>query len=186
MSDGDISENIKVFIRARPASPSEAAAGISTSTSAVQGTEDGHVNHGKASFKFDCFFPATSSQESVYEQAAKPIVDTCLRGYSGTIFAYGSTGSGKTYTMLGGGGSDRGVLPRCIEHILSSTHGTAEISVSYLQIYCEMVGDLLSPSNGTLSIRERAGSHSVKALCEPSPNPHTCRNFTQETCSSKG
>jgi len=46
---------------------------------------------------------------------------------------------------------------RCIEHILKSTRGTADLSVSYLQIYCEMVGDLLNPTGTPLSIRERAG-----------------------------
>jgi len=69
--------------------------------------------------------------------------------------------------MLGSGSgvSDtRGILPRCVEQILTSTHGAAEIAVSYLQIYCEMVGDLLSPSSGTLTIRERSGEVFVEGL----------------------
>ena len=67
--------------------------------------------------------------------------------------------------MLGNGThNERGILPRCIEQILTCTHGVAEITASYLQIYCEMVGDLLSTNNSTLSIRERAGQVFVEGL----------------------
>ena len=66
-------------------------------------------------FKFDSCLGADSSQEEVYLQCAKPIVDSALRGYSGTILAYGPTGSGKTFTMRGGDApQDRGVIPRCM------------------------------------------------------------------------
>ena len=107
-------------------------------------------------FKFDACLGAASTQEEVYAQCAKPIVDSALRGYSGTILAYGPTGSGKTFTMRGKG-ADRGIIPRCMEQILRETHGTVEVRVSYLQIYCETVGDLLNPDMAHLSIRERSG-----------------------------
>ena len=65
------------------------------------------------SFSFDGTFSDSSTQEEVYDLVARPIVESSLRGYSGTIFAYGPTGSGKTHTMKGSiSGPDRGILPR--------------------------------------------------------------------------
>jgi kinesin family protein 5 len=59
---------------------------------------------------------------------------------------------------------ESGILPRCVEQILQSTHGVAEIYVSFVQIYCEVLGDLLNPVNRSLSIRERAGNVFVEGL----------------------
>jgi kinesin family member 5 len=161
-SNDEISESIKVFIRERPFTEDELRL---ESASVASHSRDGCVRYKGSEFQFEAFFDSSSTQEDLYETAARPIVETCLKGYSGTIFAYGSTGSGKTYTMLGSEDtSRRGILPRCVEQILSETHGAAEITVSYLQIYCEMVGDLLSPSNGTLTIRERSGEVFVEGL----------------------
>ena len=53
------------------------------------------------SFQFDAFFDDKTTQEEVYDQVARPIIDGVLDGYNGTLFAYGQTGTGKTYTMLG-------------------------------------------------------------------------------------
>ena len=63
------------------------------------------------SFQFDAFFDEHTSQETVYEEVARPIIDGVLDGYNGTLFAYGQTGTGKTYTMMGdeeGGGGGGG------------------------------------------------------------------------------
>ena len=132
----------------------------SSSSSSSSSSSGNNARRPQASsqFKFDSCLGADSSQEEVYLQCAKPIVDSALRGYSGTILAYGPTGSGKTFTMRGGDATqDRGVIPRCMEQILNETHGAVEVRVSYLQIYCESVGDLLNPEMSHLSIRERSG-----------------------------
>lgn len=65
------------------------------------------------------------SQKEVFELAAKPIVNSCLEGYNGSIFAYGQTGAGKTFTiqgpaMTGIDSEQRGLLPRCFEHLFSA------------------------------------------------------------------
>ena len=169
-SEGSISENIKVFIRQRPLSPSDDQSEIGSRIARFE--PDGSCTYFSSSskqehdFKFDACFGENISQEHIYATVAKPIVDSAIRGYSGTIFAYGPTGSGKTYTMTGlDNDNDRGIFPRCIEQILNQTHGVADISISYLQIYCEMVGDLLNPNCGTLSIRERSeGSIFVEGI----------------------
>ena len=131
-------------------------------------------------FKFDGVFGPDVTQQRVFETAALPIVDSVLQGYSGTIFAYGPTGAGKvnlwiltifccmliysspliqTFTMRGEGyGADMGVIPRVLQYMLRSPMmAYSEIHVSYLQIYCEVICDLLVPSNTQLTIRERSG-----------------------------
>ena len=127
-NDASITENIKVFIRERPFCAHEKTAQTSEQplsglppNKVVTGKEDGTVSHRKSVFKFNAFFGEESTQEQIYTSAAQPIVESCLRGYSGTIFAYGSTGSGKTYTMLGSREehSNRGILPRCMEQVSS-------------------------------------------------------------------
>ena len=55
----------------------------------------------KNTFRFNHVFDENSTQQDVYDVAAKPILDQVLKGYNGTIFAYGQTASGKTYTMQG-------------------------------------------------------------------------------------
>ena len=81
---------------------------------------------------------------------ARPIVDNVLEGYNGTIFAYGQTGTGKTFTMEG----DRsvaelkGIIPNSFAHIFghiakSNDHLKFLVRVSYLEIYNEEVRDLL-------------------------------------------
>ena len=52
-------------------------------------------------YTYDNVFGEKSNQEDIFKQVAKPIVDQCLEGYNGAIFAYGQTGAGKTFTMLG-------------------------------------------------------------------------------------
>ena len=121
-----------------------------------QGRQRGQLTE----FSFDSCLGGTSSQEEVYNACARPIVESALRGYSGTILAYGPTGSGKTFTMRGGADDETsGIIPRCMSQILRSTHGTTGIWVSYLQIYCESLGDLLNPQSTELSIRERSGGN---------------------------
>ena len=70
-------------------------------------------------FTFDNVFDWTSTQSEVYEETAKPIVESVLEGYNGTVFAYGQTGTGKTHTM-DGGASDNGIIPRTFNQIFEA------------------------------------------------------------------
>eukprot|EP00949_MAST-11_sp_MAST-11-sp1_P002733 g2733.t1 len=118
-------------------------------------------------FTFDTFFDMDATQEEVYEQAASSIVQGVLNGYNGTVFAYGQTGTGKTHTMMGASSapleSMGGIIPRALNQIFDtvaqmSNEFIYEISVSYVQLYCELLQDLLEPDRSkTLTIREDSG-----------------------------
>lgn len=72
-------------------------------------------------FTFDNVFDWNSTQTAVYSETAKPIVDSVLEGYNGTVFAYGQTGTGKTHTMDGGAGdSERGIIPKTFDQIFEA------------------------------------------------------------------
>ena len=117
-------------------------------------------------FTFDEVFDIDSSQKDVYAISAKPAVNSVLEGYNSTIFAYGQTGTGKTFTMEGFTYNQfdekRGIIPRTIEDIFTYIESNSNkdtkfiIRAAYLQIYNEMISDLLKPNNPNrnLNIRE--------------------------------
>ena len=117
-------------------------------------------------FTFDEVFDIDSSQKEVYTISAKPAVKSVLEGYNSTIFAYGQTGTGKTFTMEGFTynqfDESRGIIPRTIEDIFTYIESNSNkdtkfiIRAAYLQIYNEMISDLLKPNNPNrnLNIRE--------------------------------
>ncbi|XP_062209924.1 kinesin-like protein KIN-UA isoform X2 [Phragmites australis] len=110
------------------------------------------------SYKFDEIFSENASQKRVYEVVAKPVVESVLEGYNGTVMAYGQTGTGKTYTVgrLGKNDpSERGIMVRALEHILSIVSlETDRVAISYLQMYLESVQDLLAPEKTNIPIVE--------------------------------
>jgi kinesin family protein 5 len=103
-----------------------------------------------------------SRQKDVFDFSIKSTVDDILNGYNGTVFAYGQTGAGKSYTMMGtdiGDEEGRGVIPRIVEQIFASilsSPGTIEytVRVSYMEIYMERIRDLLAPHNDNLPVHE--------------------------------
>ncbi|RWW43494.1 hypothetical protein BHE74_00050833, partial [Ensete ventricosum] len=107
-------------------------------------------------------FGPTSKQKDLFEQSIAPIVNEVLEGYNCTIFAYGQTGTGKTYTMEGGGRkakngefpSDAGVIPRAVRHIfdiLESQCAEYSMKVTFLELYNEEITDLLAPDESKFS-----------------------------------
>ena len=113
------------------------------------------VLHGAAdkAFTFDSVFDQGASQQELFDAVGKPLCDHALAGYNTTIFAYGQTGAGKTFTMHGPDGADeasRGLVPRAIDHLFKlmareeRCSGTSyQVNASYLEIYNEHVTDLL-------------------------------------------
>lgn len=101
-------------------------------------------------------------QQDIFDFSIRPTVDDILNGYNGTVFAYGQTGAGKSYTMMGTNIDDdegRGVIPRIVEQIFASimtSPSTIEytVRVSYMEIYMERIRDLLVPQNDNLPIHE--------------------------------
>ncbi|EIE22665.1 kinesin-domain-containing protein [Coccomyxa subellipsoidea C-169] len=113
-----------------------------------------------------------ASQADVFQAAVQPIVADVLNGYNGTIMAYGQTGAGKTYTLSSIAPDAIGMMPRAASVVFSEIAGdpdnTYTVVMSYIQIYMELLQDLLQPQNNDLQIREGedgvfvAGVHEVE------------------------
>ncbi|KAG6669792.1 kinesin-like protein KIN-UC isoform X1 [Carya illinoinensis] len=115
-------------------------------------------NWSSESYRFDEVFTETASQKRVYEVVAKPVVESVLNGYNGTIMAYGQTGTGKTYTLGKLGKDDaagRGIMLRALEDIIGNISTSSDtIEVSYFQLYKESIQDLLAPEKTNIHINE--------------------------------
>lgn len=120
---------------------------------------------GKNFFTFDKTFGENCSTKEVYDSMASNIVSSVCRGLHGTIFAYGQTSSGKTFTMQGSGtieegsvGGKGGIVHLAAQDIFSYIAATTErdftVRSSFLEIYNEEVRDLLGGEDKTLQIRE--------------------------------
>jgi kinesin family protein 3/17 len=87
----------------------------------------------------------SAGQKDLYDETFRPLVDSVLQGYNGTIFAYGQTGTGKTYTMEGIAKDPvcQGVIPRSFEHIFNHIAQSRDrqylVRASYLEIYKEQI-----------------------------------------------
>ncbi|XP_077220291.1 kinesin-like protein KIN-UA isoform X4 [Tasmannia lanceolata] len=93
------------------------------------------------SFKFDEVLTDSASQRRVYDVVAKPVVESVLGGYNGTVMAYGQTGTGKTYTIghLGKNDqSERGIMVRALEDIIAASSPESDtVAISYLEVYIQ-------------------------------------------------
>ncbi|KAH7823987.1 kinesin 9A [Monocercomonoides exilis] len=91
-----------------------------------------------------------STQENVFSTCCKPVISSAFEGYNGTIMAYGQTGAGKTYTMVGSEDSFeyRGIIPRAITEVFREIESRSDIEVTvriiYFEIYNEVIRDLIS------------------------------------------
>jgi kinesin family protein 5 len=112
-------------------------------------------------FKFDKVFGKDSTQIQVFDEV-KGVVDSVMSGFNGTILAYGQTSAGKSWTMDGPSIWDiesQGVIPRCVDKLFECIDKADasiqfQVTVSYYEIYCEKVRDLLNPQQFNLKIRE--------------------------------
>ena len=107
-------------------------------------------------FTFDNVFDWNCTQSEVYNETAKPIVDSVLEGYNGTVFAYGQTGTGKTHTMDGGAGdSERGIIPKTFTQIfeaIQAGHNLVVVSAASSAYICSST-DVSGPAHRKASIR---------------------------------
>ncbi|XP_044136759.1 kinesin-like protein KIF3A isoform X2 [Bufo gargarizans] len=163
------SDNVKVVVRCRPLNEREKVMGskMAVRVDEIRGTIAVHkvdsMNEPPKTFTFDTVFGTDSNQLDVYNLTARPIVDSVLEGYNGTIFAYGQTGTGKTFTMEGVRAVPelRGIIPNSFAHIfghIAKAEGDTRflVRVSYLEIYNEEVRDLLGKDQTQrLEVKER-------------------------------
>ncbi|KAI0559378.1 Kinesin motor [Gracilaria domingensis] len=165
-----IRDKVQVAVRLRPllkreisvAKPEHSTYWSTSPTSITQCIDDKPVPF--HSFSFDHIFLPNSTNESVFNGVARPVVASAVDGINGVIFAYGQTAAGKTHTMLGNT-SDPGITLRSIsdlfERISKLPSRKFLLRASYIEIYNEIIRDLLVPSNDNLKIHEDVVSNMV-------------------------
>lgn len=150
---------VKVVVRCRPMDERETGRGYTRVVDVIPSRGVVEVRHPRDDpssetvkvFTFDAVYDWHSSQQELYEETVRPLVSSILDGFNGTIFAYGQTGTGKTYTMEGSkmDHERRGIIPRSFEHIFNHIGRTENmqylVRASYLEIYQEEIRDLLHP-----------------------------------------
>ncbi|KAH1051726.1 hypothetical protein GYH30_021557 [Glycine max] len=183
----ELTGNIRVFCRCRPLNAEEISAGA-TMALHFEFAKDGDLtvmSNGapKRNFKFDAVFGPQAEQADIFEDTA-PFATSVLDGYNVCIFAYGQTGTGKTFTMEGTEEA-RGVNFRTLEKMFDIIKERQklycyDISVSVLEVYNEQIRDLLVAGNhpGTaakrLEIRQAGeGMHHIPGLVEAHVNNMT-------------
>ncbi|KAK4740832.1 hypothetical protein SAY87_024420 [Trapa incisa] len=161
--DGGVPGRVRVAVRLRPRNAEELVADADFGDCVELQPEVKRLklrknNWDSDTYEFDEVFTDSASQKRVYEIVAKPVVESVLEGYNGTIMAYGQTGTGKTYTLGKLGEEDaatRGIMVRAMEDILADVSLESDsVHVSYLQLYMETIQDLLDPHSDNISIVE--------------------------------
>ncbi|GLV37047.1 Kinesin family member 3C [Carabus blaptoides fortunei] len=169
-----MAENVKVIVRCRPMNKRERELNcesvIRMQNCVVETWDPQEGPSFPKQFTFDSVYDQDSITETVYNDICYPLIESVLEGYNSTIFVYGQTGCGKSFTMEGlksdtleKSGNDKGIIARAFEHVfeaISVTSGVTYLAlVSYLEIYNEQIRDLLLPSDktnagGSLSLKE--------------------------------
>ncbi|KAI9847579.1 MAG: Kinesin heavy chain [Sclerophora amabilis] len=175
-SAGGTGNTIKVVARFRPQNKTEVASGGEPIVAFdSEDTCNVATKEATGAFTFDRVFDMDSRQTDVFDFSIRSTVDDILNGYNGTVFAYGQTGAGKSYTMMGSdidNDESRGIIPRIVEQIFANilaSPGNIEytVRVSYMEIYMERIRDLLAPQNDNLPVHEeKSRGVYVKGLLE--------------------
>ncbi|XP_028603537.2 kinesin-like protein KIF21A isoform X4 [Podarcis muralis] len=159
MSAGQDESSVRVAVRIRPQLAKEKIEGCHICTSVTPGEPQVFLGKDKA-FTFDYVFDIESQQEEIYIQCIEKLIEGCFEGYNATVFAYGQTGAGKTYTM--GTGFDvnimeeeQGIIPRAVKHLYKCIEGKThaaiqqgvpppefKVNAQFLELYNEEVLDL--------------------------------------------
>ena len=143
-------ETIGVYVRVRGGSSDSTGKCVRVSSTTGEITALRAPKPGEASaeavhsFRFDQVGDAGTDQASIFEAVGRPIADAALAGFNATVFAFGQTGAGKTFTMFGAEhGAERGLAPRMLERLLARVeHGRCRITA--VEIHNESLSDLLA------------------------------------------
>nr|XP_045084866.1 kinesin-like protein KIN-7I isoform X2 [Aegilops tauschii subsp. strangulata] len=146
-------DRIHVTVRARPLPPEDAQ----SSPWRISGNAVALTAQPSIRFEFDRIFGEDCHTADVYGARTKHIVDSAVQGFNGTVFAYGQTNSGKTYTMRGSA-NEPGIIPLAVHDLFRTIqqHMDREflVRMSYMEIYNEEINDLLVPEHRKLQIHE--------------------------------
>ncbi|CAL0302512.1 unnamed protein product [Lupinus luteus] len=162
-------ENVTVTVRFRPLNPREIRQGEEIAWYADGETIVRNEYNLSIAYAYDRVFGPTTTTRHVYDVAAQHVVSGSMEGINGTIFAYGVTSSGKTHTMHGDQRSP-GIIPLAVKDAFSIIQETPNreflLRVSYLEIYNEVVNDLLNPAGQNLRVREDAQGTFIEGIKE--------------------
>jgi len=187
----DKSKNVKVFVRFRPSNELETSLlqnnygwlvpkfisdkqlGIYTQNTYDFNSPNSEIPNNYI-YSFDKVFSPNSDQSEIYSNVGKRIVEDIMAGYNGTIFAYGQSGSGKTYTMYGNDIYDnhsKGVIPRVVEEIFKRVEKADrdidfQFKLSVLEIYKEVLYDLFTQENNLKIIENKEKGIYIENLSE--------------------
>ncbi|XP_071589992.1 kinesin-like protein KIF21A isoform X12 [Heliangelus exortis] len=159
MSGGQDESSVRVAVRIRPQLAKEKIEGCHICTSVTPGEPQVFLGKDKA-FTFDYVFNIDSQQEEIYIQCIEKLIEGCFEGYNATVFAYGQTGAGKTYTM--GTGFDvniteeeQGIISRAVKHLFRCIEEKKQaaikqglpppdfkVNAQFLELYNEEILDL--------------------------------------------
>ncbi|EFJ12447.1 hypothetical protein SELMODRAFT_124179 [Selaginella moellendorffii] len=162
-------ESISVTVRFRPLSSREIQKGDEVAWYADGDTTVRSEYNLATFYAFDRVFGPATTTRGVYDIAAQHVVAAAMQGVNGTVFAYGVTSSGKTHTMHGDQKSP-GIIPLAVKDVFSIIQDTPGreflLRVSYLEIYNEVINDLLDPAGQNLRVREDAQGTYVEGIKE--------------------
>eukprot|EP01031_Cornospumella_fuschlensis_P030176 gene30176-36454_t len=171
LDGGGNNDAIKVVCRFRPerSGPGNSKPGNNSSSkpdSFVLNPVTGEVKYASEfsdnrSFLFDKIFDGSTTQPQIFQEVGS-VVDSVMAGLNGTVMAYGQTSAGKSFTMEGPSLTDpalKGITPRCIDKLFDCIQQADsavqfQVVVSYFEVYCEKVRDLLNPSQTNMKVRE--------------------------------
>ncbi|PVU92843.1 hypothetical protein BB561_003588 [Smittium simulii] len=169
-------DNINVAIRIRPQTEKEETSFASSSSAFSWAINENTISQvtktdSKAylgtSYTFDKVYNQDSKTHEIYYGAVDDIVKSAMNGINATVFAYGQTSSGKTHTMYGKS-NEAGIINLAIrevfDHIEKNNRRQFIVRMSYLEIYNEIVSDLLDPNRKNLKISENANASSLTHL----------------------
>ncbi|KFK44282.1 hypothetical protein AALP_AA1G238000 [Arabis alpina] len=167
VASSKLKENITVTIRFRPLSQREVNNGDEIAWYADGDYTIRNEYNPALCYGFDRVFGPPTTTRRVYDIAAQQVVSGAMSGINGTVFAYGVTSSGKTHTMHGEQRSP-GIIPLAVKDVFSIIQETPEreflLRVSYLEIYNEVINDLLDPTGQNLRIREDSQGTYVEGI----------------------
>ncbi|KAK1555535.1 hypothetical protein Q3G72_027817 [Acer saccharum] len=162
-------ENVVVTVRFRPLSPREINKGDEIAWYADGDFTLRNEFNPSIAYSFDRVFGPATTTRHVYDVAAQHVVGGAMQGINGTVFAYGVTSSGKTHTMHGEQKSP-GIIPLAVKDVFGIIQETPGreflLRVSYLEIYNEVINDLLDPTGQNLRIREDTQGTYVEGIKE--------------------
>ncbi|CAM6127678.1 unnamed protein product [Calypogeia fissa] len=202
--DKDKGVNVQVLLRCRPFSEDELKNKVpqvvscheySGEVTVCQNLQNKTIDR---TFTFDKVFGPESEQKDVYDSAIIPIVQEVLAGFNCTVFAYGQTGTGKTYTMEGKGRKtvklgdpelppEAGVIPRAVQQIfdtLESQNAEYSVLVSFIELYNEEITDLLAPEE--IFVKGKEDKRKPLALMEDGKGGVLVRGLEEEVVVNAG